>query len=79
MGELTKAVALIICWKILKERRNRRYDNKASSSITILNRVVNDLQDFSFLSKPYKDAGGNCSQLPQHSTEMLSAKENDHG
>lgn len=56
MGELTKAVLLIICWEILKERCNRRYDNKASSSITILNRVVNDLQDCSFLSKPSKDA-----------------------
>lgn len=56
MGELTKAVPLIICWEIMKERCNRRYDNKASSSITILNRVVNDLQDCSFLSKPSKDA-----------------------
>lgn len=56
VGELTKVVPLIICWEILKERCNRRYDNKASSSITILKRVVNDLQDCSFLSKPSKDA-----------------------
>lgn len=56
MGELTKAVPLKICWEMLKERCNRRYDNKASSSITILNGVVNDLQDCSFLSKPSKDA-----------------------
>lgn len=56
VGELTKVVPLIICWEIWKERCNRRYDNKASSSITILKRVVNDLQDCSFLSKPSKDA-----------------------